>query len=243
MTLRTVFVRYRTEVVVFTVGAILFLGGLANVILSNRTTGAGGLDLRPTVAGPAALGEVGPGPDEDLEGYISRKKQLLAERSEGAPAEESFAVASFDSYRTAAEVEAFLKTSKVAIHSMELRVPLTGYGSELLPAQQGKVQAAVDAWRQLTLVSLKEELIELEKIIPTVTDREFKEVYQEDAQSRRKAISILEGEAPVIYGLVTRSTHTALSKAARVPGIRLVDLPDDPGVTPDTHRFRAIPPP
>ena len=242
MRVKTAFLRYRTEVVIFTVGAILFLGGLANVVISNRTTPTSDLDLRPDVEGPAALGVVGPGPDEDIGAYVARKKELLATRSAGAGREESFAVVSFDSYRTAGQAESFLAASKLDAHSLHVRVPLPGYSSESISVADGDIAASVDAYRQETLASLKEELSELEKIIPTVNDREFKRVYQEDAESRRTAISILEGEAPVVYGVVARGTHASLSKAGGVPGIRLVDVPDDPGVTPDTHQFRAIAP-
>lgn len=239
---REIFVRYRSEVIVFTIGVLLFSGGLINVIASNRSTQDEEVDLRPSAPGPSGLGEVGPGAGTDLVAYIDGKKKLLASRAKAAPKEASFAVLSFDSYKTPDETDKFVKARKLETNSVEVRIPLPGYSSDSLSLENLSVVEAISAWRDRRLSTLREELSELEKIIPTVDDKEFRRVYQEDAESRRKAISILEGNASVVFGLLVRGPHGDLLKASQAPGVRLVDLPEEPATTPETHRFKALTP-
>jgi hypothetical protein len=241
--LKETFDRYRTEIIVFSIGAALFAGGLFNVIASNRITDENVvIETRPSVPGPSALGEVGPSPGVDVATYIDTKRKLLADRAKQAPKESSFAVVSFDRYQSAAETDGFVKARKLEAHSVEVRVPLPGYPSEALSLEGASVPEVLASWRQRSLATLTDELAELRKIIPTVDDKEFKSVYQEDAESRSNAIAILEGDGSVVFGLLLRGSHADLLKAGQVAGVRLVDLPEEPAITPETHRFKALPP-
>lgn len=241
--MKEIFSRYRTEIIVFSIGALLFAGGLLNVIASNRSNEEDVVfESRPSVPGPSALGEVGPSPGMDPATYIETKKKLLAERAKASPKESSFAIVSFDRYQSAEETDKFVKARKIEAHSIEVRVPLPGYPSEALGLEGTHVPDVVAAWKQKTLNTLKEELAELLKIIPTVDDKEFKRVYQEDADSRKNAIAILEGDASVVFGVLLRGPHAELLKASQVAGVLLVDLPPEPAITPETHRFKALAP-
>lgn len=244
MKVKETFARYRTEIIFFTIGAVLFAGGLINVISSNMRSDEDVITRsRPSVPGPSALGEVGPSPGMEIATYIETKRTLLAERAKASPKESSFAIVSFGKYQSSAETDMFIKARKIEAHSIEVRVPLPGYPSEALSLEGTQASEAVAAWKQRTLPTLREEREELLKTIRTVDEEEAKRVWQEDADSRKNAIAVLEGDAPVIFGLLLRGPHADLLKASQVPGVLLVDLPVEPAITPETHRFKALTPP
>jgi hypothetical protein len=43
-----------------------------------------------------------------------------------------------------------------------------------------------------------------------------------------------------VYALIVRGSNDALSKLSRTPGVRLVDVADDPAATPSTHSFHGL---
>lgn len=231
--------RSRPEMIAFALGALLFAGGAAKLVF-DQGRAVTSTHSRPGLVPVAdTRARVGPAPGESIASYLDRKKKLLAERASKGSRVSSFAVVSFDRYRKSEETVELLGANKLSVASIWIRVPLPGFDPVEVKSGDG-FAAAVAAETKRIEKEKKQELDDLEAIIPTVTDPAFRKVYQEDAQRLRKAVDLLESEPSVVFAMVVRATNASLSKAAGSPGVRLVDVADDPNASPDTHRFSGI---
>lgn len=234
--------RKHREALVFAVGLALFASGALNLVVRQlRATDSvppEGVSATPQVV-PEALG---PMPGEEVSSYIERKQAVLRERAAASPRARGYAVVSFHTYLTAEELDAFFEERELVGVSAQLRIPKPGFDPQQVPIAESPsadVRAAVLRLAQ----RLEEEAAEIERIIPTVADREFRAVYQQDAARRKEAIQILRSSPAVVFAVVVEGTNRGFSAASRAPEVRLVDLPEDPAITPLTHNFRGLLPP
>lgn len=233
----------RREPALFVAGLLLFMAGGANLIVTQQRATTS-LDTSRNLHDERSseVKVLGRPADESVASYLARKKSLLASRSKKDPTATSLAVVSFDSYRTSEQVESFLSANKLSSKAAILRVALEGSIPEEVRLTDPKVSAslAAEVKSRAALETTRAE--ELEKIIPTVSEADFRSVYQEDASRRRKAAEILTTGA-VWFALVVDAPLSALSKAAAARGVRLVDIPEEPDsrlVSLDSHTFRGI---
>ena len=233
--------RQHPEGIVFLVGTLLFTGGLAAVIKRQLSP-----DPAPS-AGPgatqpgASAARVGPAPDEALKPYIDRRKSVLAARASKEPRKSSFAVVSFDSYRKPSDVSDFLARETVAVWSLEMRVPVARFKSEkILVRGRPLGEASADFTGPARLQALTREMAGLQAAAAGTVDPAFKQVYQQGADGRRKAIEILKAGGGTVFAVVIEASHSTLARIASRTGVRLVDLPEDPAATPADHEFAGI---
>lgn len=233
----------RREIAVFVAGFLLFLSGGANLIVTQqRATTSVGTSKNSRPGHTPVRKVVGRPAGESVAGYISRKKSLLASRAKKDPGAVSFAVVSFDSYRNPEQVEAFLSVNKLSVKAAILRVALEGLPAEEVRLSDSKASGALSAELRSRAAQESGRAEELEKIIPTVAEEEFRSVYLQDASRRRKAAEILSSGA-VWFAVVVEAPLSALSKGGTAKEVRLVDIPEEPDgnrVTLDSHSFRGI---
>lgn len=238
----TRFLRNHPEAILFAIGLLVFTGGLWSVIGDFFEPAATESPAEPNVtASPSDQARVGPGAGVLIGPYIEQRRQLLAQRAAKKPKTSVFAVVSFGTYKTAQEVDAFVRGSRLDAHELQLRIPLPGFDPQTVRVEgrtlAGSVATGLGPDR---LNELQAELDELEKIIPTVTDADFKATYQADADAHRKAIALLRADAGLIYGVVVKGTYANLAKAQAVAGVRLVDVSEDESSNLETHSFACL---
>lgn len=240
------FIRRHPEVLLFSFGSLLFVLGLLNVFTDFLSPGpaSGGRD-EPAVAGSLAARPAATGPQvgDPIPAYIENRRAVLTKRNASAPKASSSAVISFDSYRKQSEVEQFLAAHKLEPVAAQVRIPLPQFKPEEVRLQGRPLSEALqDSLGPPAVAKLGADLKELEKLIPTVTDREFKEDYEQNARAHREAIELLKSNPSAIFALVVKATNANLAKAATATGVRLVDVPDDAGASAQTHQFFGLVP-
>lgn len=234
------FARAHPEVVLFGVGLMLFVGGLASVLTGAFSTGQGTRAGSPQVGTSRELPTVGPGEGVDLGLYAVGRKEVLASRAKSQPRASTFAVVSFGSYRKVGEVESFFKARGLQVAMVHLRIPLPGFASQAAQVD-GRVADAVETLIGPARVrSLREEASALEAILPRTSDQAYRAVYEQDISNLRKAIELMASDPSVIYGAVIKTTYANLAKLAEAPEVRLVDPSDDGSATIESHLFVAI---
>lgn len=232
--------RSRPEIIAFAIGLVLFGGGALKLILDqSRASQSFGSGSSPSPAAPDPRTRMGPAPGEQLAPYLDRKRKLLGERASKEPKTASFAAVSFDGYRKPEEAEVFVASNKLELSAALVRLPLPGFGAAEVKASN-RLTKTLEEELKLLKDGLQRELDELEAIIPTVTDQAFRKVYEEDAARHRGAIDLIDSEPAVVFGVVVRGPLATLARVATTPGVRLVDLPDDPAASVVTHRFVGI---
>lgn len=233
--------RSRPELFALAIGALLFIGGALKLVFDQgrASTSLRSRSIATPDAGVDARTRVGPSPGESLAGYTDRKKKLLGQRAASSPRVSGFAVVSFDGYRKSEEAEQFVATEQLKLDSAWIRVPFPGFDPVELKSGED-LGAAVEAELKRIDRQQRQELDDLEAIIPTVTDPAFKKVYEEDARRLRKTVQLLAARPSVVFAVVVRGTNANLARAGRAEGTRLVDVSDDPNASPDTHVFTGI---
>lgn len=182
------------------------------------------------VGGGALLGGRGPLPGTALSAYVRERTAALTALA--GPARRS-AVVSFDSYRTR---DAALEATS-GLERRALLIALPG-GRAVEVAVDADLVAAVG--RQRTEAAQEKDAIEA--LLPTVTDPDFRRQYQADL-GRLEALLAAPAEVDaVVHAVLVVGTGDALRRAARVPGVRLVDPGASVGLRPE-ERTRAGDPP
>lgn len=232
--------RYRTEIILFSLGALVFGGGLFRIIAANRGPANVSVDAptTPDVVRPS----VGPPAGQPVDEYIVEKQQLLEGRAASDPSGSASSVVSLDAYRSGEQIETLLRGRRLNLVALQVRVPRPGVQPQTVALRDRTPTEAVEAWRQDQSSRLAEELEELEKLIPTVTDSDFKTVYEADAELHRQALSALEAGSSFVYAILIQATHRELARISKLPGVRLVDIGADASATFETHEFVGIPP-
>ncbi|HVF12185.1 MAG TPA: hypothetical protein VNA87_03775 [Actinomycetota bacterium] len=236
------FFRNHPEAILFLIGLLVFVGGLWSVVGGFFDPAPTGSPAEPNViSSPSDQARVGPGAGVLIGPYVGERRELLAQRAAKKPKTSAFAVVSFGTYKTPQEVDVFMRGNRLEAHELQLRIPLPGFEPQAVRVEGKALNEAVAlSLGPERLRELQAELDELEKIIPTVTDADFKATYQADADAHRKAIALLRANAGVVYSVVVKGTYANLAKAQSTAGVRLIDVSDDESSNLETHAFAGL---
>lgn len=230
--------RRRPALTIFLFGLVLFAGGLVSVI-GSQIRGAGA-NLPATDATPApqasAAGRVGPALGDPVGPYIEKKKSTLSERARSDPRGPTLALVVFKEYRTAGQVDAFLKARSLEALTAQVRVPVRGFRPSEVPLESRSLADAAGGMRR----TLNRELESLEEIADQTEDPAYRAVYTNDLKLYEEALGKLTTDPATIFAVVVRATHANLATAARAAEVRFVDLPDDPTATLEDTTFAAV---
>ena len=229
--------RRRPNLAIFAVGVALFAGGLAGVISRQLSVEGAFEELRENLS-PAARGNAGvtgPPAQEPLAPYIQNRRAFLARKASQEPRGRGVGVVVFGSYRTPSQVEGFARTRGLRPEAVHLRVPIETFGPEEIAVGRTGVRGAV---KELE-AQIRGELEVLEGVLSDVTDPAFKAVYAKDAERKRQALRLLDGDPAVIFAVVLRETYSALARAEEAPHVRYVDVVEDGGAATRPPAFSA----
>jgi hypothetical protein len=96
------------------------------------------------------------------------------------------------------------------------------------PAGAPDVTADVGRWRDATARQADADAAEIDKLLPTVEDPDFRAQYERDRDAYRVTAAALRRDAPVVFGLVVDGDADAFRRIAAGSDVRVVDLaPDD----------------
>jgi hypothetical protein len=228
----------RTLLTGFALAVVIFIAGLANVLLAGREDRAA-FD-EPTPEAPrAGIVRVGPQEGETLAAYLERKSSLLARRAASEPSGDGAGALFLNTYLPPGQIRSLIGPG-VEVSSVMVRIPLPEFSAETLEVGGGGVAGAVGVWRRRLLPPIREEVSDLEAILPTVEDPGFREVYQSDLEIQRRAAQILQSNNPaVVFAVIVETTYARLHELLGVSTVRFVDLPPD-GTSAEAVTFTAI---
>lgn len=169
--------------------------------------------------------EVGPAPDTALAGYVTSRKAALA-----AVRDERVAVVSLTKYSTQAQVKTLVGATPI----VSLLVAPPGIGPAV-------VTGDLAAWTRTQTAATSAERDEIKKLIPTVTDRAFKDFYTAEVARLDKALANFAPTSAMVFGVVVRGPAAALQALGAKAEVRLVDVADTATPAPDTV-FRGLRP-
>lgn len=228
--------RRRPDLAVFTVGLVLFAGGLASLIGAQLRPPAGRLLTEQSSSPEPKAGRVGPNPGEEVGPYIAKRKALTAERASKEPNEPTYGIVVFNSYRKASEVEALMKSRSLEAVAIQTRVPVASFKpTEIAVNGRSLVAAALDEKK-----AIADDLSVLEGISVDVKDSDFRSVYEQDLRLHREALTHLGDDPVTVFAAVVKGTNASLGRTASSAQVRYVDLPDDPTATPEDSTFAAL---
>ena len=238
------FVRRRKEVLAFAVGVALFVGGAVNLTRNHQRTASdplGAARANPPHGAEAVEGHVGPEVGASVGAHIEKRRAELRKIATARPRDASWAVASFDAYREPEAVLSLLSGRTLSVAAFQQRVPAARFPTETVPLGDGSIDDALERRAGAAMAARLEERREaLEDLLPTVTDASYRRVYEEEAARLDEAAKLLRTKPATVYALVVRGSNDALAKLSRTPGVRLVDVADDPAATPGTHSFHGL---
>lgn len=216
--------RQAKRVVVLAVFALLLfvVGGVVALTVPSRVRPASSED--PAVRSEGAA-DVGPVPGVGLASYIRRRTKALA-----SVRGQAVAVASLDRYVTE-------PVARQAVGGLEVLA--------LLVAPAGGSPAAVEgplaAWAADQRTQVETERRDLQTMIDTSSDPDFKATFRADIDRLGKVLAALDPAGPVVFGVVVRAPADALRNLARSNGVRLVDVVG-PRPPPDLARLGGLRP-
>ena len=188
-------------------------------------------DAADVVVGAGALSTGrGPLPGTALPAYVRDRAAALADL---AGPDRRPAIVSFDTYR---ERDAALEAT-TGLDRRALLIALPG-GRSVEVAVDADVAAVIRRQRG----DAAAEKAAIEDLLPTVTDPDFRRQYEADLERLDALLAAPADVEAVVHGVVVVGTGDALRRAARVPGVRLVDPDASSGLRPE-ERSRAGEPP
>jgi hypothetical protein len=214
--------KVRRSLLLFGVSLIIVgLGGLVAVTLGRSDDPTSDRDGRPAEsaeeAGPSADG-IGPFPGEEIAAYSAARAQALA-TAKG----DRVAVVSLKRYMTEAE-------GRAAVGRLQVVNLLAA-----APAGSPSVVTGTMAdWVNGQVGGNRSERDEIERLLPTVDDPQFKAFYQEEVARLNKLIDSVKPEGPHIFAVTVRGPATELQALATAPDVRLVDVGPSSKFPPDT---------
>ncbi|HEX2052741.1 MAG TPA: hypothetical protein VHJ78_03310 [Actinomycetota bacterium] len=230
--------RRRPSLTIFLLGFLLFAGGLVSVIGNQITKAAGELPQPRGTTSAAAAARVGPKLGEAVDPYIQKKTSTVTERARSNPGDPTLALVVFKEYRTAGQVESFLRARRLDALAAQVRVPVRSFEPQEVQLEGRSLADAAGGMRR----TVSRELEILEGVAASVKDPAYRAVYEKDVDLYREALAKLTAEPATIFAVVVRSTHSNLASANRSPEVRYVDVPDDPTATLQDTTFAAIVP-
>jgi hypothetical protein len=238
------FIRRRKEVLAFAVGVALFVGGAVNLTRNHQRTASEPLaGARPSgrQSAGAVEGHVGPQVGASIGAHIEQRRAELRKVAAARPREASWAVASFDAYREPEAVLSLLSGRTLSVAAFQQRVPAPRFPAETVAVGDEPIEEVLAERAGAAMAArLAKQRAELEEVLPRVTDAGYRRVYEAEVARLDEAAALLRTKPATVYALVVRGTNDALAKLSRTPGVRLVDMADDPAATPSTHSFHGL---
>ena len=211
----------RRTLVFFVVAVAAVAAGFVLVL-----TGARGDDGAVTVAGSAdsdprsgevdAAGDVGPQVGEDVERYLAARRAVL-DSVEG----ERLAVVSLTGYSSVDTVADLLSDLELVRYLVALE------GGEPI-----ETRSVDDAFAEV-VADAETQLVELEKLAPTVEDPEFSAFYADEIERYRRLLESADG-GDVVFGMVVVGSASELRGLGSRASVRLVDVSESARVDRDS---------
>jgi hypothetical protein len=236
----------RKEVVAFIVGLALFAAGAVSLTRSHQRTAARPLEGVPPAgsAKPAdarARPPVGPALGASIGTYVDQRRAALRKLATERPRDTSWAVVSFDSYREPDAVVSFLAGRGLHVAALQQRVPVSGFAASRVDVGDRRVGEALDAEAGEGLARrLDRERAALQRLLADVDDAAYRQVYTAEASRLAEATGALRTRPATVFALVVRAPNETLSRLAKVPGTRLVDVADAEAGPPGTSGFYGL---
>lgn len=184
--------------------------GLAFLVASWRTGGNDTGELKPGQSQGGVVPDIGPVNGRDLPSYVTERKAALGQ-AQGP----RVAVVSFSKYETESEARAMFGKADVVA---------------LLAAAPGGtpsvVKGSLNDWVDQQKEAAKNQKAEIQKMMPTVDDPEFKQFYTQELARLDGLTAKISATGPVVFGAVVREPAKALQDLDHASGVRLVDVGD-----------------
>jgi hypothetical protein len=237
-------IRRRKEVVAFAIGVTLFAAGAAALTRSHQRTAARALEgIQPAAANPArrvggtvrpSIGPpIGPTLGTSVGAYVEKRRAVLRKLAAAQPGAASWAVVSFDRYREPEDVTDLLSTPfgrTLRVAAFQQRVPAGGFAPETVELGRQPVAAVLAAKAGAAVAArLERERSGIQRLIPTVGDAAYRQVYEAELRRLTGAAEALRTRPATVFALVVHGSNDALARLAKLPGVRLVDIADAPG--------------
>lgn len=213
--------RVRRSLLMFGISLIIVgLGGLVAVTFGrsdNPTSDRDAGSASSEEGGPSADG-IGPFPGEEIAAYTAARAQALA-TAKG----DRVAVVSLGKYMTEAEARAAMGRLEVV---------------KLLAAAPAGSPSVVNGtmadWANEQVAGNRGERDEIQRLLPTVDDPQFKAFYEQEVDRLTKLIDSVKPDGPHVFAVAVRGPAPDLQALARAPDVRLVDVGPSAKLPPDT---------
>lgn len=192
---------------------------------SSRAASSGSPGPAAAGAATAADASIGPAANSEVGLYLDSRRQALATATG-----ERVAVVSLDAYLPEAEARA--KVGSLPVDALLAAAP---------GAHPSVVTTGLEAWAEHQRRADTVERDEIAKLLPTVTDKAFKQFYESEIVRLDTAIESVSPASPVVFGLVVRAPADTLRTLATTAGVRLVDVGDGPTPAPGAT-YRGVRP-
>jgi hypothetical protein len=231
--------------VAFAIGIMLFAAGAAALTRNHQRTAARAFehagDVQDGEAPAASVAErgdrpaIGPATGAMVGSYLDKRRAALKQVATAQPQATSWAVVSFDSYREPDAVLSLLSTQlgrSLKVVAFQQRVPAEGFAPETVEVGGGQVEAVLGSRAGAAVARrLERERTGLATLVRSVHDAAYRQVYQAEVERLTAAVEALRSRPGTVFALVVRDTNDALYRLSRIPGVRLVDLPE-PAIAP-----------
>jgi hypothetical protein len=243
-------IRRRKELVAFAIGVTMVVAGFAALARSHQRTSSQPLeDMRPqsadvgTAARLSTTPAVGPALGASPAAYVDRRRAALGKLAASQPGSTSWAVVSFDSYREPEAVVSLLSTPPgrtLTVYAFQQRVPAPGFAPEAVELGQQRLETVIAAKTGAAVARrLARQRTDLQRLVPTVENAAYRQVYQAEARRLTGAVDALQSRPATLFALLVRGTNDALARLAKLPGVRLVDVAGTPS-RPDPAGFYGL---
>jgi hypothetical protein len=180
---------------------------------------------------------VGPVIGQDLDEYVTERLEVLATAEDDG--ENRAAIVSFSSYVTVAEAVTLVPDG-FEITLVQIRVPAENE-DPVEVVTDGEVEADVSAVIKQERDRIADEEDEFRRLLDsgTVTDPDFKELYENEVERLSSTRHLLDSGAATVFAVVVEGSLDELRLLAEQDGIRLVDIAPA-GESIDDLRFYGL---
>lgn len=168
----------------------------------------------------AAAEEIGPRPGASVATYLRDRGEALA-----AATGDRAAVVSLEDYVSEAEARALAEGAGVEVDGFLAAVP---------DAPPEAVEGRLTAWVEEKREDVEQERRELERLLPTVEEADFRREFEAEIARLGDRLERLTPEADLVFGLVVRGPADKLRALAEDAAVRLVD-PAGGAAVPDRY--------
>ncbi|MGI8777013.1 MAG: hypothetical protein ACR2LJ_06410 [Acidimicrobiales bacterium] len=197
---------------------VLGLCGLLAVTVIHRPSGGKSADKPTTNNAVAASSSIGPEPGDDLGGYVAGRSTALS-----AATGDRSAVVSLPAYVNETQARAAVGQAKVV---------------GLLAAVPGGLPSVVTGsmamWVNGQVADKRNDRDEMQSLLPTVDDPQFKTFYQDEIVRLDKLLDAVKPDGPLVFGVVVQAPAKSLQALAASGQVRLVDVGTTATLPPGT---------